>query len=54
VIKMAYDRPPIEPYPERRYVPDPRRAERRAIAQSLMAGAAVVAGSAALWVTAKK
>jgi FAD/FMN-containing dehydrogenase/Fe-S oxidoreductase len=54
VIKMAYDRPPIEPYPERRYVSDPKRAERRAIAHSLTAGAALALGGAALWGTTKK
>jgi len=49
VIKMAYDRPPREPYPERRYLPDPRAAERRAIFQSsLIAGASLAAG-AVLW-----
>ncbi len=54
VIKMAYERPPIEPYPERRYVPNPRHAEQRAVAQSLVAGAAAAAAGAALWVTARR
>jgi FAD/FMN-containing dehydrogenase/Fe-S oxidoreductase len=48
VIKMAYDRPPREPYPERRYVPDPREAERRAIRHALFGGAALAAGGA-IW-----
>jgi FAD/FMN-containing dehydrogenase/Fe-S oxidoreductase len=46
VIKMALDQPPREPYPERRYVSDPRDAERRAIRHALLGGAALAAGAA--------
>ena len=53
VIKMAYDQPPREPYPERRYEPDPRDAERRAILQTIAGGAAVAAAGAAAWMAKK-
>ncbi|HTX03532.1 MAG TPA: FAD-binding and (Fe-S)-binding domain-containing protein [Candidatus Acidoferrales bacterium] len=47
VLKMAYDQPPREPFPERRYTSDPHEARRRATRNAaILAGVAGAVGVA--------
>ena len=52
VLKMAFDQPPREPFPERRYTSDPRDARRRATRNAaIAAGIAGAAGALSIWST---